>query len=249
MTDIHTHILPGVDDGAETLEQSLKMLAQAYEDGTDTVVLTPHGNIPGTFVDTWNDELESRFLTLKSEAQKYFPLRIFKGMEVFATNDLGLLIDQKKVITLNDSQYMLVEFDFEEEPAWIGKILGEIKSRGLVPIIAHPERYLLIQACPPILYDWICDGALSQVNKDSILGKFGGECSRTARVILNHNLAQFVASDAHTHIARTAKMHEARNLVGSFFSYDYAQLLFNDNPLRAVNNEPVFVPEPLCPPM
>ncbi|MBQ6570482.1 MAG: hypothetical protein IJL87_09555 [Clostridia bacterium] len=248
MTDIHTHILPNVDDGAESFNQAMTMIHQAYCTGTRAIILTPHCNIPGLFKN-YADEIAAQMYFFAAEAQKNIPVRIYPGMEVFATDDLPELIDEKKVLTLNNSRYMLVEFDFYDDPARAEKVLEQIRARGIVPIIAHPERYSFIQACPLILYDWINEGCLSQINKDSLLGAFGGDCSRTARLILRHNLTQFVASDAHTHISRNTEMASARRLVRDFASPQYAQLLFDDNPAAVIKNMPVFVPEPVEPPM
>ena len=241
MIDIHSHILPGVDDGSEDLSMSLEMLRMAAESGSEAIVATPHCNIPGTYENFADEALSKKMHTLKEEAKESgLPIQILTGMEVYATKELPQIIKDRRVWTLNHTRYLLMEFGFDEDPAFCWQIIEEIKALGVRPVIAHPERYYFLQYDPQIAYEWCTSGCALQLNKGSLLGSFGEEARHTSHALLRHNLAACVASDAHGTYQRNPDMQDARQYVDRMYSPEYGHLLFEVNPRRILKGERLY---------
>lgn len=238
MIDIHTHILPGVDDGAEDIYDSIEMASLAYEYGTKVIVATPHCNIPGEYDNYFGSEYIRTFQKTKEIIQRERPgITLLAGMEVFATEDLPRLLTEGKVFPINRSRYVLMEFDFGEDPDFADEVLRQVKEVRAVPLIAHAERYEFVQDDPRIVYRWKKMGYEVQVNKGSFLGRFGEDARRTAYELLNHNLVTAVASDAHSPIRRTTCMADAYDYLSEEYSSEYLNILFDVNPRNICNGE------------
>ena len=238
MIDIHTHILPGVDDGAEDIYDSIEMASLAYEYGTKVIVATPHCNIPGEYDNYFGSEYIRTFQKTKEIIQRERPgITLLAGMEVFATEDLPRLLTEGKVFPINRSRYVLMEFDFGEDPDFADEVLRQVKEVQAVPLIAHAERYEFVQDDPRIVYRWKKMGYEVQVNKGSFLGRFGEDARRTAYELLNHNLVTAVASDAHSPIRRTTCMADAYDYLSEEYSSEYLNILFDVNPRNICNGE------------
>ena len=195
MIDIHAHVLPGVDDGADGFDTALDLLEQAAASGVHTLVVTPHCNIPDEFENYVSPELEALFQRLKHEKDlHHIPVKLFRGMEVYATEELPDLLLKGRVWTLNGTTYFLTEFAFDEDPSFCCRILKTCITLGFRPVIAHPERYFFVQNDLQIAYAWCTHGCALQLNKGSILGRFGSGPQRTALRLLDHGLIACVAS-------------------------------------------------------
>lgn len=246
MIDIHTHVLPGVDDGAQTMEDSLELLAQAADSGVRTLVATPHCNIPDEFDNYAGPELESLFQRLdRAREEAGIPLRLCRGMEVFATEELPELLRDGRVWTLNGTRYFLMEFAFSEDPDFCRRILRRCAREGFSPIIAHPERYFFVQEDPDIAFEWCISGYGLQLNKGSILGRFGPETRRCAQLLLEHGLAACVASDAHAPFQRSTHMGEIFEYLIEEYGTDYCRLLLEENPSRILSGRDLLGFEPI----
>lgn len=238
MLDLHCHILPGLDDGAECMEESCEMAQLAVESGIRGVVATPHCNIPGGYRNYWSDYLRAQLPELQYHLQqKNIPLKLYMGMEVFATNDVPELLAAGKILTLNNTRYLLIEFDFEESYTRAQRILQHICDAGAIPVIAHPERYAIVQQDLAYVREIKDMGCLLQLNKGSLYGAFGRTSRRCAHKLLQNRLADTVASDAHGPYRRTPYMRDAHEVVCRDYSMEYAQLLFRDNPFRILANQ------------
>lgn len=245
MVDLHVHILPGVDDGAQSLEESLQMARMAAASGVEVMAVTPHCNIPGMFDNYWDSSLKQRVEELQEAVKREgISLELCPGMEVFAMENLPELIRRKRLVSLNNGRYLLVEFAFEEPADWMGFWLDEVLKAGYTPLIAHPERYRCVMADPQNAYEWIRMGCALQVNKGSILGRFGRQEQRTAMLLLEHELAACVASDAHHTEFRTTHMTEVAEYLDEVFGEGCVQLLLEDNPRRILDSQTVILPEP-----
>ncbi len=241
MTDSHCHILPHTDDGADSMEDALEMARMAAESGVTHLIATPHCNLPfaeeKNFVST---PLLERFLALQTQIrQANIPLSVYPGCEVFCTPDIPKLIRQGNLLTLANTNYLLVEFFFDEELSYMDDMLGMISAEGLIPVIAHPERYDSIQRTPHIIERWFRSGYIIQLNKGSILGRMGRHAQRTADWILDHGLAHVVASDAHSSVMRTPDMTQLREHLMDFCDPEYAKILLDLNPSRILNGRAV----------
>ena len=238
MIDIHTHVLPGVDDGAQDLSAALELLDQAVDSGVDVLVATPHCNIPEEYDNYVSPELLRRWDRLEAETRRQgIPIRLCKGMEIFATEELPRLLAEERVWTLNGTRYFLTEFSFGEDPDFCRYILRECRKLNYWPIIAHPERYYFLQDDPDIAYEWCTAGYGLQINKGSLLGRFGPREKRTGDLLLQHGLAACVASDAHSPRARTTDMQEVRQYLRRVYGDDYMRLLLEENPGRILKGQ------------
>ena len=246
MIDIHTHVLPGVDDGSPDLETSLELLAQAAASGVHTLVTTPHCNIPGEYDNYADDELLARWQRLEAAAEREeIPVRLCRGMEVFATPELPELLSGGRVWTLNDTNYFLMEFSFEEDPDFCTDVLRRCSALGFRPVIAHPERYLFLQEDPELAFEWCTAGYALQVNKGSLLGRFGRGPKRMADLLLQHGLCACVASDAHNPRYRSTHMTEVWDYLMMAYGEDYGRLLLEVNPARILSGRDLLGYEPI----
>ena len=150
MIDLHCHILPGVDDGSPDAETSLSMARHAAESGVTAIAVTPHCNLPGFRRNYRGPDYRRRLNDLRELlTQENIPLRLYSGAEVFADpSNIRTLIEQHELITLGGSRYLLVEFDFGLPGSVLLRTLEAIAQRGLVPVVAHPERYDAVQRDP-----------------------------------------------------------------------------------------------------
>lgn len=235
MIDIHTHILPGLDDGSQTLSDSLEMAELALESGVDTIIATPHSNQLGRFENFDLVHLKHVFSRLQQALQEEgIPLTLHLGMEIFASEDLCEKIQAGALLSLNRSRYYLVEFAFDEAPEFIGDILDGMLSVGAIPVIAHPERYFCVQDYPSLIYHWLQLGCFTQLNKGSIFGKFGRHAQIAADYLLRYRLATCIASDAHSPVMRTTHMRDIiEYLLETYGECEMLRLLF-ENPDRMI---------------
>ena len=229
MVDIHCHILPGLDDGADTLETSVQMAEMAIADGVTHVVGTPHANSEFKFdpelIRQRRDELQ---------AAVGDRLILATGCD-FHLSFVNLQDIQKNLqkYTINQKNYLLVEFaDFAIPPS-MDDTMHQLQLMGLSPIITHPERNALLRTKPERMYRWLHQGAYVQITAQSILGRFGTGAQRHAEQWLDDDRVHFVASDAHNVKGRPLQLRAAYDAVAERRGEAVAQALFHDNPLAA----------------
>lgn len=246
MIDIHAHIIPAIDDGAEELSDAIEMVRLAAESGTKAIIATPHCNIPGMFDNYFGREYVDGLKRLMEAVKKeQIPIKILPGMEVFATEDLADLIVNSKIMPLNQSRYILVEFPFDTDEEYVSYILEKVAGVGAIPVIAHPERYDCVQDNPHVAYVWRKKGYGVQVNKGSFEGRFGNAVRKTAYRMLSHNMISVVASDAHGHSHRTPYMKSIYEELCSERTKEYIDVLFRENPMQICANKPLVKMEPI----
>lgn len=238
MVDLHVHILPGLDDGAASMEDALEMADMAVESGVRKLVVTPHSNQRGRFENYCSEELQDVYEEFLSELKREkIPLMVHPGMEIFATEDMAGRIKDGSLMGLNDSATYLIEFPFDADPYWIGNQLESVRELKKRPLIAHPERYYCVQEFPGLVYEWIKLGCLTQVNKGSVLGRFGRGAGITAEVLLENDLVTCIASDAHSPYMRTTYMGDVREVLEEHFGEAVAMRLLKENPERILENK------------
>lgn len=240
MIDIHCHILPGLDDGADTLDTAQAMAEMAFADGITHIIATPHASQNHTFI----PELVKQ---RRDEIQA-----LFQGKLIFATGcDFHLSFENLQEIqhdaarfTLNQKSYLLVEFaDFSIPPS-LDQALHHLQLAGLRPIITHPERNPLIRSQPERLYRWLRQGCYAQVTAQSLLGKFGRSAQEITRRWLSEGAIHFFASDGHNISSRPMKLKAAFDAVAQTNGEETARALFVENPLAAFEGRPLpWVPE------
>lgn len=239
MIDLHSHILPGLDDGAQSLRDSLAMARMAVDSGITAMVATPH------CADDRCREVYDSWRFLREALQECeIPLQLHLGMEIFGTPDTARMLRAGQLYTLNGSRYPLVEFSFHSDGEEETAILEEICGAGFRPIVAHPERYSYIQQAPQILNSWYSMGCLFQLNRGSLMGRFGRRVQRTAVTLLERGFVTAIASDAHSYRMRTPWLQDIRKVLTHEISEDCARLLLRDNPNRIIHNEIIQPVEP-----
>lgn len=240
MYDIHSHILFGVDDGAQSLEESVQMAELAASNGTKGIVATPHANVPGSFDNFWGIELLEKVKELRTVLKEnYIDIQIFCGQEIFCTSRAIEYLKDRQVITLNNSKYPLVEFDFYEYSDSVYSKLKQIISEGYIPVVAHPERYAFVAEDEMAAIKLKSLGCVLQVNKGSLTGNFGESAFYTAQRLIEERLADVIASDAHSPYMRSTNMIHTHELVSEEYSPDYADVLFEINPKRILQNRDI----------
>ena len=233
MIDLHLHIVPEVDDGSQSLEESLEMAKIALASGADQVVATPHCNHPFRSRGYSCEELESRLDDFRKELKGHnIPLTVYDGMEIFVNENTGRLIREGNLFGLNYGKYYLLEFPFEAEPAWIDEMLDEIASPNVIPLIAHVERYECAQREPQLIYRWLRGGCEIQVNKGSFFGQFGRAAQQTAVTALKNGLVTCIASDAHDPEERSPWMKDIADYITKYYNNKITTLLLKEYPER-----------------
>lgn len=246
MIDLHCHILPDLDDGSKSPTMTVEMARLAARTGTAQIVCTPHCHSSDRELPRRLDEI--RRLTDRMNAllaQCGIALTLHPGMELLCREGLHPLLEAGSVLTLADSRYLLIEFDFDAPVSRMEAAIDLVSDFGLRPVIAHPERYGAVQRDPRRLGGWFRRGCLIQLNKGSILGRFGPQPEACADWILENGLAHVVASDAHRPGIRTPDLSVVCETVARRYSPAYADLLFQRNPARILANRDLVRPDEL----
>ena len=194
--DLHSHVLPGVDDGPETVDEALAMLRSAADSGTTLIVATPHSDRRKRWDNV--DSLRGLCLTLNEELEsENVPLTVVLGMEIPVELNTLEQIKKGNALTLNGSAYTLVELPFLQLPIYWEEVLFQIQISGLHPVIAHPERQAQIQETPELLAPAVDRGVLAQVTAGSLVGHFGPQVRKSAETLLKKGLVHVISSDCH----------------------------------------------------
>ncbi len=233
--DIHCHILPGHDDGAKNSETALEMAKTACLKGTGHIIATPHV-ILGSVKQNREHVKESIVMLTRQMQDEGLNLTIYPGCEVFICPDLPDLYEKGLIFTLNDSCYMLIELPMMEIPPYTEDVLYGLQLKGIVPIIAHPERNQVLQRDMRFLQEAVERGILAQVNSGSITGLYGKAANRTALKMIETNCIHFVASDAHTNRTRTTNLSKAAKIVLELFGKTVMETLFINNGMAVITS-------------
>ena len=236
LCDLHTHILPGVDDGAKTMEYALQMLENAVASDVELLAVTPHcnGAFPlGNFLDS---QLLDRFAQLK-EAASGLPIELVLGAEVAVTEQLPQLLSQGKLPTINGGRYLLTEFGYQTQEAEFAPMLQNILDLGYIPLIAHPERYNAVCMEPSLVGQWLDMGCHIQLTGGSVLGTYGRTVRRTAGWLLKNSMVACIASDAHNLNQRSNYLQDVCDHLTVQYSKQYARSLMYHNPAKICHNE------------
>lgn len=243
MIDIHNHVIYKFDDGPKTLEESLEMLQIAVDQGITDVFATSH------FSEVIPSELEADYFRklsiLRQEAaEKDINLKIHSGSELFYHLFMDKTIKEKKVATLAGlGQYVLMEFSLFIMPSGVEDVLFKLSMDGIIPVLAHPERYSAVRERPHLVLDYLKYGALLQVNCGSVLGKFGKEIQKLSMWMLENKLVHFVSSDAHTTQSRTFNIREAADALNKHLDEDYIAELTGGNAGKILKKEKLDKPQ------
>ncbi|QXE01069.1 tyrosine-protein phosphatase [Terribacillus sp. DMT04] len=227
MIDIHCHILPGVDDGARTLENSIEMAKAAVEQNIHTIVATPHHR--NNQFNNYQSDILVRVDELNRKLQEAnIPVNILPGQETRIYGGLVEGLTLSEILPVNlDTPYIMVELPTSTVPKFTNRLLYDIQVEGFIPIIVHPERNSELLTKPEKLYELVKNGALTQVTAASLVGKFGKKIKYFSHEIVQANLTHFIASDAHNIHNRGFLLQEAmqkiEELYGTSIIYTYQE--------------------------
>ena len=243
--DIHCHIVPGVDDGATDIGETVKLLRMEYEQGVRTVIATPHFRF--RMFETPAEKVREQFRLVEKAASEISPdLHVYLGCEFHANMEMLPMLREQKVMTMAGSRYVLTEFSHNSEESYIRERLSALLSGGYKPIMAHIERYEGRQHkrtkresldCALALEELTEMGAYMQINADSITGKDGFFTKRYCNKIMKDGLLHFVGSDCHNSAKRSSRIGEAYRMVSAKFGQDYADELFIHNPAEILKQK------------
>lgn len=231
LIDIHMHILPGLDDGAEEWEDALAMARMSVKSGVGIVLATSHSRERGRESFVYLARYVKTLNRLRRIlARHQIPLQIGAGMEIMADGHTAERLDAGEVLPLNKTRYVLVEFETDSPVRFIYRELDRLLDRGYVPVVAHPERYHCITRSVEDAAIWTEMGALLQINKGSILGGFGKEIQTNADQLLRMGIVYALASDAHRPYVRTPDIRELIEVLHTDYGENAVKMLLHDNP-------------------
>jgi protein-tyrosine phosphatase len=249
MIDLHSHILPGLDDGSPNLEVSLAMARLAHGDGITDMVGTPH-LFRGASNLTDFGLLEKKQTELQAALDREsIPLVIHRGVEIrFSHNLLDELQKHRPHLVLAGSSYMFIEFPFDYVYSGVKEVFFNVMSEGIVPVVTHPERCTGFINHPEVLFELVEMGALAQANAGSFAGRYGSQVREAAYLFLGSSYIQFVASDAHDTDSRPPILSAAVKSIEPIVGPQAAMALVRDNPRAVLEDKPLpFQPEPVSP--
>ena len=243
MIDVHSHIVFGVDDGAETIEQSIEMIKEANLAGFDKVIATPH--YMDSYYEINKNEINSRIMQINNELQQInCSTQILQGNEIYFTRDINELIDDEKATTLAESKYVLFELPLNSELINLDQIIYQILEKGRIPVLAHPERYAFVQKNPNVLIPLIENGVIIQCNYGSIIGRYNENARKTIKKMLEHNMVHLLGSDAHRqngiYLEIPSAIEEIENIIGQSKTYE----ITTTNPEMIINGEEIEIEDP-----
>lgn len=234
--DIHSHILYGIDDGSKSLEESKEIIKQHIEMGFKDIVVTPHYIENSDYI-TNNEEKEKILKTLKKE---FNDINLYLGNEVFINNNIEELLNNNEISTINGSKYLLIELPLHNKIKNATDMIYELRIKGIIPIIAHPERYEFVQKNPDSVDELIEEGAILQSNYGSIIGVYGEHAKKTMKKLLKKNVISVLATDIHFPNNKIyLNMDTIRKKLTKIISEEKLKELTILNPKKIINNEDI----------
>jgi protein-tyrosine phosphatase len=246
MIDIHCHILPNVDDGPKTIQDSIEMAKQAVKEGIKTIIATPHHR---------NEKYENHHQTIFRKVEEFnsvlkkekIELNVLVGQEPRIFGELIEGLQAGEIGTVNHEgkgKYVLVELPSGHVPRYTNQLVFDMQLKGYIPVIVHPERNQEIIENPEVLYQLVKKGALTQVTASGVTGHFGKTIKKFTHQLIEANLIHFIASDAHNTTSRGFKMLEAYHTIEKSFGNEMVYL-FRENAELLVKGQSVHkeVPE------
>ena len=235
MVDIHSHILPGMDDGAEDLEKAVAMVKLAAAAGTTDIVATPHANPEYD----WDPDVVARKASELFEASGGV-LRIHTGCDFHLTlENISDALANPDKYTINHKCYLLVELSDRLVPNTTDEVFGRMLTAGIVPVVTHPERNRRLYRRLDRIEKWVALGVRIQITADSLSGRFGETARSVATELMERGLVHFLASDGHGTRDRRPVLDEGRANLASAYGESYAELLCTENPRATLDGAPV----------
>ena len=243
MIDFHSHILPNVDDGSKSVEETFELLEEAKNAGFEGVISTSH-----YMEEYYEVNVAERKVWINALAEnlykKNIDLKLYLGNEIYFTENLINLLETGKATSINNSNYVLFEFSLNSKPMNMYDIIYDMLEYKLIPVLAHPERYSFVQKEPEIVYDLIQKGVLMQSNYGSILGRYGEKAELISRKLLENNMVHFLGSDVHKPNTIYPRIGEALDIIKEIVGREKLEELTTINPKLVLENRRIDIDEP-----
>jgi len=240
--DIHSHILPDVDDGPKSWEVAFEMCRLSAEDGVEHIVATPHANDRYPYDREYLNGARAHLQTLVGDSPK---VGLGCDFHLSYDNFEDVLVRPTRY-TIEGTKYLLVELSNYSVPPQIGDHLVRLADTGLVPILTHPERNPILQKSTKRVLEWVEKGLVVQVTAAAFTGAWGDSIRRGALWLLEHDAVHVLASDAHDTQHRVPGLSAARDAVAKVCGVDVALALVDGNPRAVVNGQPLpYFPKPV----
>lgn len=245
MIDIHSHILPNIDDGSKDMDISIEMARLYIENGFHTVVATPHYVENSTMDNSYYKNIEILDNLKKELKLNGISLDIYLGNEIYICDNLFKNLQNEKITTLNNTKYILVELPFMDLPKNCLSVIDKLITLDYIPILAHPERNVVICEDINVLYDLIVKGCLVQINIPSIEGKYGLEIKEATENMLKCNMVHFIGTDAHSNLRRSPNVARGIEIIKNVVGEEKFVELALDNPKNMLLNKNIKDVEPI----
>ena len=243
MIDFHSHIIPNVDDGSKSVEETFELLKEAKEAGFSGIISTSH-YMEGYY----ETDAAERSVWIKAISEnlgkKDIDLKLYLGNEVYITKNIINLLETGKATSINNSNYVLFEFPMNSKPMDMYDIIYDMLEYKLIPILAHPERYSFVQKDPNLIYDLIQKGVLMQSNYGSILGMYGEKAEIIVRKLLKNNMVHFLGSDVHRVGSVYPRIQSSLKEIEDIVGEDKLDEISTANPELVLENKGIEVDEP-----
>ncbi len=243
MIDFHTHVLPNVDDGSKSVEETFNLIKEAEKAGFTKIISTSHYMEDYYEVENKERKVWIKGLNEKLQSEK-INIQLYLGNEIYITENIIKLLEDDKASTINNTNYVLFEMPLNSKPLNLYDVLFEILRYKLVPVLAHPERYDFVQKDPELLYDLVQKGVLLQVNYGSIIGYYGQKAQIISRKLLKNDMVHFLGTDVHRQNTIYPKIPEILSQLKILIGEEKLTELTTINPELALNNKKIDISEP-----
>lgn len=234
MIDFHSHILPNIDDGSRSLNETIHILKEAQKAGFTKIISTSH------YIDGYYEANEEQRAKLLNEVKENFQgMELYLGNEIYITNQMTDLLSEKKASTINNSKYVLFELPMNTKAMDVKEVVFRLMEKGYVPIIAHPERYKYVKENIEYVRELADMGVLFQSNYGSSIGMYGKKAQKTQKKLLEEGLIQFFGSDVHTVEQVYTKMPKILKKLRKIISEEELEQFSTVNPQKVLNNEDI----------
>ena len=243
MIDVHSHILPNIDDGSRSIDETFNLIKEAKEAGFEGIICTSH--YMENYYETNRPEREVWINAIHENLEnKNIDMNLYLGNEIYMSDNIIKLLEDGKATTMNDTSYVLFELPLNVEPMNLYDMVYEMQQYKIVPILAHPERYSFVQTDPELIYDLIDKGVLMQANYGSIVGQYGKKAQMIVQKFLENNMIHMLGTDAHRQNTIYPKIPEILVELKSLIGEEKLNELTTINPELVINNKRIDIRKP-----
>ena len=243
MIDVHSHILPNIDDGSRSIDETFNLIKEAKEAGFEGIICTSH--YMENYYETDRPEREVWINAIHENLKnKNIEMNLYLGNEIYMSDNIIKLLEDGKATTMNDTSYVLFELPLNVEPMNLYDMVYEMQQYKIVPILAHPERYSFVQTDPELIYDLIDKGVLMQANYGSIVGQYGKKAQMIVQKFLENNMIHMLGTDAHRQNTIYPKIPEILVELKSLVGEEKLNELTTINPELVINNNRIDIRKP-----